>query len=204
MTFFGQIMATSQLPPEAREYYSQDRDYKFEIMPPRDITVIDALALQKGDYLQITMRYPSRPPSDFLVFGKLSVLRNGKYTTIWQRVLENSVSPLYAIIKKTSSGVRIITLNDYFLFRNSPASIVVYSQTGSTLTKIPLSEVTSERDLNKAFEKNDSVDLLREFQISGEELIITVTDTITKIDLANGAVLQTKQANLTDHKKKKK
>lgn len=177
------LYATSQRPPAERIYYSDDREYKFEVTPPHDITTTDALALQKEDFLQIGLKYPLRAPWEFIVYGKLSRLKDGKYVAIWHRALENAVSPLDVQVVVTDAGVRVVTINDYFLFRSAKASLVIYSHFGSTMLKLSLAELVPQSELDRAYGEQDSVDLLGRYEIKDGCLVLSMSHSSVEIDI---------------------
>jgi hypothetical protein len=178
--------ATSASMPEAMEIYSSDKLYKFEITPPKEMTIRDAMDKHNSNYFGLTVRNPERAPSDFLVCGRLSVRLKGSYVPVWQRVLENAVSPGRAIVVITKAGVRVITLNDFFLFRDSAACVVIYDDNGRTLRKLSLCEIATKQELDQAYARSDVADLLQKVELDADYLEIRMPRSIIRINLING------------------
>jgi hypothetical protein len=180
------LFGTSFHLPEYKEYYSADHVFRLEVFPPTHITIYDALALQRGDYFQITMAYPDRSPCDFQPTGRLSRLHDGHYDTIWRRSLENAVSPLAIEIVDMADGPYVVSLNDFFLFKDSSAAIVIYAPTGKTIKKFSLHEVVPEEELNRAFLKIDTVNLLNSYKIINGKITINLQNSLVDISLKDG------------------
>ncbi len=182
------VWATSASLPERQEVYSTDLVYKFEVWPPEKLTIRDAMDMHIGDYVALTGRNPDRPPAFFHPVGKLYAKLKGNYVLIWQRVLENAVSPGRVLLAPTKTGVRVITLNDFFLFRDSTDSVVIYDEGGKTVARLPLSRLVSERELDAAYSQSDSIDLLQNVSVHGDTLEIRLRSNSVAISLTDGSI----------------
>lgn len=182
------VWATSASLPERQEVYSTDGVYKFEVWPPEKLTIRDAMDIHIGDYVALTARNPDRPPASFLPIGKLYAKLTGNYVLIWQRVLENAISPGRVLLASTKTGIRVITLNDFFLFRDSTDSVVIYDEGGKTVARLPLSRLVSEGELGAAYSRSDSVDLLQNVSVRGDTLEIRLQSSSVVIGLTDGSI----------------
>ena len=131
--------------PGPQEFYSQNGLYCLVIKPS---IIPDTDHRKVGKRSAKSEKYNSKKKQDSIVPCHAILYKTGEnypdWTVLWERDLENPVSPYKAFV--TNDGKYVVSFDDWYHLGKGENVMVVYGNNGELLRKFELNEITSLSD----------------------------------------------------------
>lgn len=131
--------------PEAKKYYSENKEYYLEVIPTKLESQLK--------YFEDKVNKKDRPGAkegekDNYCKGVLYKRANiGGYEQVWSIHLSNEVAPVNALV--SNDGQYAVTFDNWHLMGSGDNVVVIYAQNGRLIRKLSLENVFSKEEIMK-------------------------------------------------------